>query len=127
MAYNTPKQFVVYSSANVDMKTVGNTTVFTPNTDFVVQEINCIGISLTGVIGAPIANIGFTGPNYTDLIGGYSTFPTVTGNVSGVLFYAVSVEYPLLPAATPLVFRVATADLTATTNTLRIDITGYYV
>lgn len=124
MAYNVPKQIVVLSSSNINLKATGNTIIFTPATAFVVTAIIAYGVSLTGSISVPIANIGFTGPNYDDIVSGFTNFSNATGflyegNALGII--------PFVPAGTALRINVTTADATATTNTQRIDILGYYL
>lgn len=79
MAYNVPKQIVVISSSNINLKATGNTIIFTPATAFVVTAIIAYGVSLTGSISVPIANIGFTGPNYDDIVSGFTNFSNATG------------------------------------------------
>lgn len=127
MAYNTPKEIVVLSSTTIDLKATGNTIIFTPNTKFVVTAINAYGVSLTGIIGAPVASFGWTAAAYNDLMAGFTSFATVTNNINGIDIQSTTGETQPIPAATAFRINVTSADATATTNSQRIDILGYYL
>lgn len=126
MAYNTPKEIVVISSTNIDLKSTGNTVIFTPHTKFAVIQINAFGVNLTGTIGAPSANFGWTAAAYSDLTSGFASFPLVTNNINGIGIPSIG-EIPAIPAATAFRINITAADATATNNTQRIDILGYYL
>jgi hypothetical protein len=127
MAYNTPKELVIISSTTINLKATGNTIIFTPNTKFVVTAINAYGVNLSGTIGVPAANFGWTAAAYSDLTAGFITFATVTNNVTGVDIQTTLGETQPIPAATAFRINVTAADATATTNSQRIDILGYYL
>lgn len=127
MAYNTPKEIVVISSTNINLKATGNTIIFTPLSKFAVVQISCFGVSVTGVIGAPVASFGWTAAAYNDLTSGFTSFPTASDHVNGTEIATTVGEIPVIPAATSFRINVTAADATATTNSQRIDILGYYI
>lgn len=111
----------------VDMKSTGVTPLFTPTADFIVLSISFVGVDITGTIGLPTMNFGWTASSYNDLANGN------TSNVSATDRYCIInaafgvVDSPILPSGSTLNVNVTSADATATTNTQRIDIIGYYV
>lgn len=110
-------------SADIDLKTVGNTLVFTPSADFVVVSITPYAKTLAGTIGTPIVNIGNNGATYDNIISGI-TLSTTQGNVYP---YFNNADTPVMVASSGIYVRVATADATATTNTQNFAISGYYI
>ena len=114
---------VVIKSADIDFKTVGNTTIFTPTANFVVTGITPYAKTLAGVIGAPVINIGTIAANYDNYVSGL-TLSVTQGNAISSAYGNDSV---IVTSGTALVVRVSVADATATTNTQVIYITGFYL
>ncbi len=127
MAYNITKQLVVIPGPTVNLKSTGNTIIFTPLSKFAVVQISCFGVSVTGVIGAPVASFGWTAATYNDLTSGFTSFPTATDHTNGSEIASTIGETPVIPASTAFRINVTAADATATTNSQRIDILGYYI
>jgi len=116
---------VVIKSAMVNMKILGNTTIFVPTGNFIFTGITTYGATLVGSITAPVVNFGWTAANYDDLVNGYTAFVTVQGTYINNMTIAGS-GVPFLPSGTPFVMRVVSEDSTATTDIQRIDVLGYY-
>jgi len=127
MAYNVPNEIVVISSTIINLLATGNTIIFTANTPFVVTQINTYGVNLSGVIGSPVANFGWTAAAYSDLTSGFNQFASATNNVNGLAVQGSIGETQPVPTATAFRINVTIADATATTNSQRIDILGYYL
>lgn len=118
---------VVIKGVNVNLKNLGATTLFTTTAPFVVLDIIAYGVSLSGVIGSPIASAGWTAASYDDVSTTVSNFATTQGNVYPRNFVNFRPQYPAIPTATAFRLNVTTVDATATTNTQRIDVRGYYL
>ena len=118
---------IIIKSGNIDLLATGDTTLFTTTAPFVLVDIIPYGVSLTGVIGAPLANFGWTGASYDDIANGFGNFATTQGNVAPNNFGLFNPQYPVIPTATAFKINVTSADATATINTQRIDVMGYYL
>ncbi len=121
------KPIQVAAAVNVSLLATGNTIIFTPITPFIVTEIIAYGFDLSGTIGSPIVNFGWTAAAYSDLISGFSGFPSMQGNYAGTDISTGFSDIPPVPAATSLRINVTVADATATTNTQTIHIIGFYL
>ena len=127
MAFSSPYSVILIKSSLIDLKSTGNTVIFTPTKVFVVTDIFSYGSSLSGTIGSPLANFGWTATDYSDLTSGYSTFASITGNINGSSLGSLLVDIPTIPASQSFRINVATADATATTNSQIIYVQGYYI
>ena len=114
---------IVFKSSDIDLKTVGDTTIFNPIFDFIVTDITPYAKTLVGIIGSPVVNVGNNGATYDNIISGI-TLSTTQGNVYP---YLNNADTPVMVASSGVYVRVATGDATATTNTQVFYITGFYV
>lgn len=114
---------IVVKEPTVDMTVLGSTLLFTPAMNFIMTGVYANGINLSGVISAPSVNIGFTAPNYDDFAS--ATPSSVLANGQSLLIS--NGNQIQVPASTGIYIKVIVADATATSNTQRIDITGYYL
>ena len=129
MAYNTPRSLLVFQSPLIDLKNTLNYTIFTPTEDFLIFSIVFNMVNLVGTQGFPITiNLGWTGPSYDDFLSNFSGLASVNNTFSytnnGTPFNTGMV--PVVPASTPLVLKVSTADTIATTDTQVAYIFGFY-
>lgn len=127
MAYNLPRSQIIVQGPVVDLTIVGNHNIFSTKGIFIVVAVTLNAVNLTGNIGLPGLSLGFTSPNYNDIINqsfGYST--SNSGNYQYSTVQSISNALPV-PASTTLVLRVAVNDSTATTNTQSIYIHGFYM
>lgn len=113
--------------ATVNLKNLGNTTTFvTGNSPFFALDQITTNITLTGTPGNPVVNMGWTAPNYTDLISG----ATGAALFQGDIFYDSAFHVNggiLIPPNTTVVVRVTTADTSATSDTQQYSLNGYYL
>lgn len=116
----------VIKGPSIDVTTIGAKTIFTPSADFIVIGINCYAETITGSATAPIVNFGWTPPTYSDLVNGYNAFPTTQGEYLPNIGAFINIA-PVLPASTPLVMFITTADITASVDIQRVDVFGYYL
>lgn len=127
-SFQTPTNaMLIMKSANINFKVTGATTIFTPVSDFVVIGVTAYAVTLTGAIAGVTANLGWTAAAYDNIISGYTAFPT---NASGDFINNMTLtgsEVSTVPAGTPFKINITSADGTATVNTQRIDIIGYYL
>lgn len=127
MSYNVPKNIEVIKSPLINLKSTGNTILFTPLKPFVITEIITYGFDVTGVIGGVLANIGWTPANYDDIFSGFSAFTSTQGNLNFTGTGTIPPEYPAIPANTPIQIKITSADATATTNSQYMYLNGYYL
>lgn len=124
----TGSPFVVIKTSNVDLLTLGATLLFTPTANFVITAINMYGVTITGSTASPQANFGWTASTYNDFITAWQTFAPFQGHYSGQSLGVSLIDVvPYIPASTPFYINVTTVDVTATANTQRVDIMGYYL
>jgi hypothetical protein len=116
-----------FKSGVIDLTATGDTILFTIPERFIVTDIYAYGDLLTGTIGNPIANFGWTAALYDDIIDGYQNFSTVTNNLNGINIVSTIGESPTIPAGTSVRINVTTADGSATTNNQIIYMTGFYI
>lgn len=116
-------------TVNVDMLVGGATLLFTPTTDFIVTAIIAIGIDVTGTIGVPQCSYGSNPTTYDDLVAITGAFSQATNRyteISAAIGFS-AFDHPILIGTNGFFINVVTPDATATTNTQRIDIIGYYL
>lgn len=111
----------------VDLKVLGSTSLFTPLADFVVVQINTVGINLSGTIGTPSANFGSNNPTYDNIVNGFQSFALTTGGASGSTFGTGFGPGIVIPAGQIIKINVTITDSTATTNTQKPVLIGHYV
>lgn len=110
-----------------DMTTLGTTDIFTFTDDFVICGIKYTITSLTGVAGGDtILNIGYTAPDYDDIINSDTGLPQFLNDTSGQFIYNGVSEFPVTLANETLKVNVTQADSGASVMTARLDIIGYY-
>lgn len=110
----------------IDMTATGDTTLFTPATAFVVTQIILYAITITGTETYPILNIGTNSTAYNNLLSAYTTQNAATHAYTEI-FAPFQNSFTVIPASTALKVNVTTADTTASVNSQRFDIVGYYV
>src|SRR5438045_273872 len=114
----------VIRGPTVDFTVLNNTiTLFTPSADFIITTILLYGVSVTGISSGGNANIGFTAPNYSDILNTYSFGTNGTGQYQYVDISGPNA--PIVPASIPLKIKITFPD-SATTCMLRCVIKGYY-
>lgn len=122
-------QLQVIRGPTIDFKTIGDTPMYTFADDFVICGFMYINATLTGVVALDSeSNIGWTAPNYDDVIGAFSgtLLPTILGNEWGNFLATVFNEFPVVPAGQTLTWRVTSIETGASVYTNRIDVVGYY-
>lgn len=118
--------FQVIRGPTVDMKSIAITNIFTPTSDFFVVGIILYGINVTGVITiSEIFNIGWTAPNYDDLL--FLTSSNISTTGSYIQIYSLATTTNILPSSTPLKINVTQAVTTTGNDSQRIDVWGYYL
>lgn len=125
IALDNQSDTIAIRSTLIDMTQTGITTLFTPEANFIVTGFTAYAQTITGTAGSPVANFGWTNPLYNDTLTGYTTFSPTQGNYNNFALSGSNV--PVVPASTPFVINVTTADVVATANIQRIDILGYYL
>ncbi len=118
---------VVLKSDPIDMTVVGPIALFFTTGDFVITGINAYAETITGTPSLPIVNLGWTDPAYSDFVNGFSNFSSTQGNYYSTPIGASIVDVPFVPISTAFYVNITTADVTATANMQRFDITGYYL
>lgn len=125
MSYKTPKSISIYQSPTIDFKTTGTTSIFTTESagSFVTTDIILISDSVNTLTLPGIATIGWTAPDYDDLVTAINlSFSTPS---TFYVFSLTSVNN-FIPASTQVIFNVTTG-VTATTSTGSIIISGFYI
>lgn len=111
----------------VDFTQTGDNPIFTFPSDFVLCAVVYVNVALEGVLAQDAAaNLGWTAPNYDDVIVGLLAFPTSLGNERGFFLPSQIDDFPIIPAGETLTFRLTSAESGATVYTNRIDVFGYY-
>jgi len=120
---------VVIKGPNVNLLVAGATTIFTPTSQFVITSITQYAVNVTGVIFTAAASFGWTPATYNDYASAVPFFLTTTGTYASLSAESGlgTNDHLVLPASTPFVINVTGPDSTATTNTQRVDIIGYYL
>lgn len=126
---------ILKSENSIDFKVTGTTLIISglPN-DFVPINISFYGNNISGIIGWPTAphfSIGWTSPNYQDMISRLNVSLQLTGtstchNIGNTANSALGTA-PVIPAGTNIYLNVTIPDSAATTNIQQIYITGYYL
>ena len=113
-------------NVNVDLTALGVTTLFTTAAStLVIVGFVFTGISVTGITSSPIVNFGWTGPAYNDYYD--SAIPNV--NATGQIYAQIPTGGTIIvvPPSTVFVANVTSADGTATTDTQKITMIGFYI
>lgn len=119
----------VYVSPLIDLKATGDTIIFTASAlaDFLITTVILYATNITGTVGAPVANLGWTAAAYDDFSTGFSTFAsssnTYESSISGTTF----TQSPVVPAAQAFRINVTSADATATNNFQHVLVQGIYL
>lgn len=114
-----------FSSPTIDFKSAGATPIFTPTGDFVVTGVTFIGIDVTGAVHGANVNLGSNSPTYNSFVSGLHTSVPATGKYQ---FFSIGgTVVTIVPAGTPFEINVTNPDTGATTNSQRVDISGYYI
>ena len=124
------RQIVGYVSANIDGKSIGNTTVFTSHADlgrFVVLEIVIYNVNINTLTLQPFFCFGTNAASYDNIAGPVQCVATSTdkyevripGDTEATGSTAVA-------ASTAVIARVDTAG-TGTTLTYAVYIRGFYI
>lgn len=115
----------VIRTTAVDMTSVASYTLFTPATAFVITQIVAYAVTLTGTITEAVFNIGWTSSAFNDVLATVSSTNALTGEVNKLI--PNNSLFKVVPASTALKINVTTADTTASVDSQRFDIIGYYV
>ena len=118
---------VIYKTSSlINFKNTGNTTIFTTIGTFIPITYSIKMSTLTGFSGDITFNLGWTGPDFTDLVNSANTGITAAGQVivplSPIPFGS---PYLYVPASTTIVFRITSGEL-ATTASGVVSVIGFY-
>lgn len=126
------RQIIGYVSANIDGKTVGNTTAMTTHADlgrFVVLGIVIYSVNIDGLELLPFFSFGVTGAGYTDLSAASQLAANGTDvydvRFPGAAELGGSAAQSVAPS-TNIVARVDPAG-TGTTLTYAVYVRGFYI
>lgn len=126
-AATTNSGITVIISQQVDMLSTGTTSLFTFANEFNILACSFYGTDVTGSVSVDgVYNVGWTAPNYDDLVLAGNTYATDQSYLSPNIINISTTEYPTIPAGSELFINVTTAESGATTCTQRIDLWGYY-
>lgn len=128
MTYLVPKPMQIIAGPEIDFLVAGDTVVFESQSPFLVLFIYFLAVDVSGTVGVPGYNLGWTAPNYDDLQIGESIIGPINNQyvVTGIAS-TLGNPIPMMPAATQLRVNVISPDGTATTNTQKIFIAGHYL
>ena len=134
-AFPVSNPVVVLKGENpVDFKIAGLTLIASGlPTDFVPTEFVWYGVNIVDA-PTPISDyfsIGWTNPDYNDVLAPFTEPVRVTGSFANYGFGNTKPSAhgtaPILPASTNIYVNVTTADSVSTTNLQDIYIIGYYL
>lgn len=116
-----------YTSALIDGKTVGNTTVFTNSSgkDFVLTEYWILPMTITGLGTAPVINVGKTASAYNDIDSGLAL--AVASQAGKFTKRDPNANAVKIANGESLVVRVATAAILTTAYTFKVIARGVYI
>lgn len=117
------------SSPTINMLNTGTTTIFTPTAAFIVTGVTFVGINITGTVTGATVSIGTNATDFNDIILSQTlSQPDTTGfYINQTSGSSGPGQQPIVSAGTPIVINITLGDATATTNTQRVDLIGYYV
>lgn len=123
------------SENQIDFKVSGSTMILSGlSADFIPVDISFYGDAITGTVGfpqTPLFSIGWTSPNYADVVSlmyspvsstGYSSSFSI-GNTQNI----TQGKSPVIPAGTNVFLNVVSPDVSSITNLQHVYITGYYL
>lgn len=126
-AATTNSGITVIISQQVDMLSTGTTSLFTFANEFNILACSFYGTDVTGSVSVDgVYNVGWTAPNYDDLVLAGNTYATDQSYLSPNILNVTTTEYPVIPAGSQLHINVTNAETGATTCTQRVDLWGYY-
>ena len=122
---------VLRGQANVDGKSVANTTIYTmPSTSFrfVPLGAHVEVTSVSGTVGVmPTVSMGTNSPNYNNLFTGSALNSLLTTlGVTQTNALAIASTVNPITGDTALTARISVAATLFTTYSFRIDVLGYY-
>lgn len=119
------RAMIVSQGVTIDTTALGATTIFTPTSDFIINQLIARSVSTTGFTQQFVLNLGWTAPDYSD-IGFGETFDGDISNTNDVANYDNLNNSKVIPAGTALKINITQASI-ATTNTQTIYVSGFYL
>lgn len=125
MTYLIPKTPQIFQGPTIDFKTIGTYTIFQPTSTFIITGITFTAVDVTGGVTGFSTNLGTNSPDFDNYVAGLGSSVTVNGKYQ---FYSLGgTVNNIVDSGNDLKIKVTSPDSGATTNTQRIDISGYYL
>lgn len=104
------------TSDNIDFNNTGNTLFFFAENDLIFLGYTLIGIDIDTVTSDPIFNVGFTSPDYDDLLSGVTSTLSVNDQLKNVRLE----DSIVIPMGSFMYINVTTASV-STSNVQKIS------
>lgn len=118
--------FIFLPPVDVDTTTLGVTQIFTFDREFIVTAVYALIVNLTGVQTAPLGSLGSNGPAFDNITNTFAFTSGVTDDYSAG-YLQTGIPSKVMQIGDILTMNVIANDTTATTDTQRIYIFGYYI
>ncbi len=125
---STSSNSVIYTTGvPVNMTVVGDTTLFTPTSDFFLIEILSRGLNVTGAGSGAHFNLGWTAPDYDDVSIGQNFGLSISATSQTSIIFMDDLNTPqILPSGLPFKINI-TDPSTFTTDVEVIYVIGFYI